>query len=237
MSAAARTFHLHQGISSSRTFVLHNGVDLHQFCPRPPTGWLHKELALPRDATLIGGVGQIGPRKGWDVLIEAMKRTLPGGQSHLLIVGERNSSKQESIEYEQSLKRSTSMVPLAGRVHFLGRRDDVHAILPELTCLIHPARQEPLGRVLLESAASGLPIIATAVGGTAEILFDHDSALLVPSGDAKAIACRLHEILESKTLRETLGGNARRRALATFDVNIAAQALVQHYRDLVDVAI
>ena len=59
------------GLDAEKTHVLYNGVDLEQFRPRPPTGYLHRELGLPADAQLIGNIGQIGLRKGQDVLLRA----------------------------------------------------------------------------------------------------------------------------------------------------------------------
>jgi glycosyltransferase involved in cell wall biosynthesis len=109
-------------------------------------------------------------RKGLDTLLAAAGR-IAGGQpnAHFLIVGQRYSQKQEAFEYEAALHAVASQPPLAGRVHFLGLRDDMPGLLNELALLVHAARQEPLGRVLLEAAASAVPVIATAVGGTAEI--------------------------------------------------------------------
>jgi glycosyltransferase involved in cell wall biosynthesis len=170
VSAATRRWYADLGLNAQRVHVVHNGVDLQRFRPRPATGDLHRELNLPPDALLVGSVGQIGMRKGLDTLLAAAQR-IAGGQpnAHFLIVGQRYSQKQEAFEYEAALHAVASQPPLAGRVHFLGLRDDMPGLLNELALLVHAARQEPLGRVLLEAAASAVPVIATAVGGTAEI--------------------------------------------------------------------
>ena len=233
VSEATRAFHVQQGLIPSKAFVQYNGVDVRQFRPSTADGWLHHELGISKQARLIGGVGQLGPRKGWDVLVAAMKRvTMARPEAHLVIVGERNSAKKEAIDYEQDLLDAANLPPLVGRVHFLGRRSKMHRLLPEFTCLVHPARQEPLGRVLLEASACGLPIIATAVGGTEEVFpADDGAALLVPPDNVDAVTTQILRVLESKTLRGTLGQNARRRSLATFDEISAAGRLVEHYRD------
>ena len=83
---------------------------------------------------------------------------------HLLIVGQRHSKKKETQQHEINLKTYINQNGLSDRVHFLGFRDNMHDFYPELSLLIHCAHQEPLGRVLLEAAACGIPIIATAVG-------------------------------------------------------------------------
>ena len=71
VSEATRAFHVAGGLAAEKTHVLYNGVDLDEFRPRPPTGYLHRELGLPPDAQLIGTIGQIGLRKGQDVLLRA----------------------------------------------------------------------------------------------------------------------------------------------------------------------
>jgi glycosyltransferase involved in cell wall biosynthesis len=179
---------------------------------------------------LIGTIGQLGLRKGQDVLLRAatiVARSMP--DVHCLIVGQRNSEKDESRQFESGLHGAASGA-LASRVHFLGRRNDVGQILNELTLLVHPARQEPLGRVLIEAAAAGLAVVATEVGGTAEIFPPGcDAARLVPPDDADALAAALLELLGDPAMRERLGAAARRRAEEQFDLRTAAANLLGHY--------
>ncbi|MGO8751896.1 MAG: glycosyltransferase family 4 protein [Thermoguttaceae bacterium] len=151
---------------------------------------------------------------------------------HFVIVGARHSEKAESRRFEGSLH--TAAERLSGRFHFLGVRDDVDRLLNELTLLVHPARQEPLGRVLLEAAACGLPIVATAVGGTAEIFPPgSDSARLIPPGDPQALASAVAQLLEDPALRAAMGMAARQRVLEAFDLKRATAGLVEHYRQLI----
>ena len=148
---------------------------------------------------------------------------------HYLIVGERNSEKAESRQFERDLRGAASG-PLAGRVHFLGRRNDVGRLLGELTLLAHPARQEPLGRVLLEAAAAGVAVVATAVGGTPEIFPPGSGAArLVPPDDAAALAAAMLELLGDRELRHRLAVAARRRAEEQFDIRMTVGHLLGHY--------
>jgi glycosyltransferase involved in cell wall biosynthesis len=230
VSAATREFHVAAGLDAEKTHVLYNGVDLDEFRPRTPTGYLHRELGLPSDAQLIGTIGQIGLRKGQDVLLEAASAVV--GQcsaAHFLIVGERNSEKEESRKYEDKL-RDTASSRMTGRVHFLGRRDDVSLLLNELTLLAHPARQEPLGRVLLEAAASGVAVVASDVGGTREIFpTEADAARLVPPDNPARLAAATLELLGDRRLRDRLGAVARRRARQSFDIRATVENLLNQY--------
>ena len=230
VSHATRDWHVQQGLSADRTRVVYNGVDLDRFSPRPATGWLHRELQLDRGAKLVGAIGQIGLRKGLDVWLDAARRIAGRDpEVRFLIVGQRFSQKAEAVEFEQRLFEQASAGPLRGRCFFLGVRDDIPQLLSELTLLMHAARQEPLGRVLLEAAAAGVPVVATQVGGTAEI-FGSRAAQLVPADDATAMADAAGQLLERPELRAEKSAAARRRAERQFSRSIAANRLIDAYR-------
>ena len=222
VSNATRAFHCGQGLSPERTTVIHNGIDTDVFRPREPSGALRRELGLPPESMLIATIGQIGLRKGQDVLAAAARRLARDFTDvHYLLIGERNSGKQENIDFDAALD---GRFP-AGRLHRLGLRHDVPQLLPEIDLLVHPARQEPFGRVLLEAAACGRAIIATDVGGTAEMLTDRESALLVPADDDKALAAAIADVLTNEQLRRRFGNAARACIEANFTIGRAAAAL------------
>lgn len=219
VSSAAWQHHVAQGMDAARTVVIHNGVDLDEFVPRPATGSLHRELGLPRDKRLIAAIGQIGLRKGWDVLAAAAP---PGESVHLLLIGVRWSEKEESRRYEAELRDRFVVGGWSNRVHWLGARTDVSRILNEIDLLAHPAKQEPLGRVLLEAMASGVPVVATDVGGTREIIDDGISGRLVPPGDAVSLAVAVQELLNNEPLSRQFRHAARQTATDRFDLASAA---------------
>ncbi len=233
VSKATRDYYAACGLAAEKTHVLYNGVDLERFRPRPKTGYLRRQLGIPPEAPLIGTIGQISLRKGQDVLVRAAAQLadrLP--EVHYLIVGQRHSQKDESRRFEAQL-RAAADGALAGRFHLLGHREDVAEMLSELTLLVHPARQEPLSRVLLEAAAAGLPVIATDVGGTREIFPPQsNSARLIPPDDPGALAAAVLELIGDESLRHRLAVAARRRAEEAFDARRAADGLVKHYREL-----
>lgn len=239
VSHATRDYHVAQGLDPAKTMVMYNGVDLGRFRPHAPDGWLRRELNLPRNAILIGNIGQLVQRKGQDVLAKAAAILAKGHSSlHYLIIGERYSRKPEAVEYEHQVRQAFRGSGLERRVHFLGVRHDVDLILPELDILVHAARQEPLGRVLLEAAACGTPILATDVGGTREIFPPLDqAAVIVPAGNPERLAEELATLADDAALRRELGAAARRRAVEAFDSQMAAEALAGHYRAAVGAAV
>jgi glycosyltransferase involved in cell wall biosynthesis len=191
-------------------------------------------LNLPGDVQFVCTIGQLGLRKATDVVLRAAIQIAGKAPNiHWLIVGERTSGKEESLEYERQLHAVAAKPSLAGRVHFLGSRRDVSRLLNECVLLVHAARQEPLGRVLLEAAASGLPIVATDVGGTREIFRTHaDGAILVPAGDPLALADSALELLRDEPRRQAFAVAARQRAFAGFDIHRASERLIAQYRQV-----
>ncbi|MDB4371493.1 glycosyltransferase family 4 protein, partial [Mariniblastus sp.] len=105
----------------------------------------------------------------------------------------------------------------------------------ESTILIHPARQEPLGRVLLESAASGLPMIATNVGGTSEILSSPEfNDLLVPPESPIEIAKKVIELSNSTQKLNSISRQLRSMAMANFSVESCVKNIDRYYRQLLN---
>ncbi len=234
VSQATAEFHIAAGLCRQRTHVVYNGVDRKVFAPRAATRYLHRELNLPNDANLLGAVGQIGMRKGLDVLLQAMANVLAENfDVHLIVAGERSSQKEAAVEYERALHNCASRSPLAGRVHFVGRRDDLPALMNELTLLVHAARQEPLGRVLLEAACAGVAVVATDVGGTREI-FPDGQAIIVPPDDAPALARAITLLLNGQEVIARLRGSALAEVAPRFDAGNSAGELLAHYETLLN---
>ena len=245
VSHATRKYHIAQGISPDKCHVVYNGVDQKVFRFREPIGFLHRELRLPHDAVLVGNIGQIAIRKGQLPLLMAMQQvvqTMP--QAHLIVVGKRWSTKAETIEYERKLHELAATPLLQGHIHFLGVRHDVPAIMNELTVLLHGARQEPLGRVLLEAAASQVPVIATNVGGTSEIFEplepqQHPAAILIRDIESKSdndLACEFAQyltiFLTNRTLQNNMTLHAKHIIDERFVIEKSANFIYSYYTSL-----
>jgi glycosyltransferase involved in cell wall biosynthesis len=232
VSHAVRDFHVAQGVERSRMHVIYNGVDSEALPPKSSNGSLRAELQLPSDAFLVATIGQICLRKGQDVFARAAilaAQLMPA--AHFLLIGERYSVKPESIAYDEAIDREIAGAGLSDRFHRLGRRNDIERLLPELDLLVHGARQEPFGRVLLEAAAAGCPIIATAVGGTAEMLVDGQSALLVPADQPERLARSMIHAHADAELRRDLAREAKRRIARYFSIETAARRLADFWRN------
>ncbi|MCC9608134.1 glycosyltransferase family 4 protein [Blastopirellula sp. JC732] len=227
VSNATRDFHVAQGLDEATTHVIYNGVDPNKFFPGEPTGYLHRELGLPLEKKLVAFIGQIGMRKGIEVALRAFS---DHGDAHLLVIGDRFSQKEEAVEYEASLREIVAARNLAAAVTFLPFRTDMPELLRELTLLVHPARQEPLGRVLLEAAATGLAVVATDAGGTREI-FGDDAAEIVSIDDVSAMAAAIDRLIFDPAYRSQLGGKSHQRS-RLFTPTLSALHILALYDEL-----
>ena len=224
VSHATKNFHVDHGLQPEKVQVVYNGIDLEKFAPRDSSGYLHDELGIDRSCRLVLCIGQIGLRKATDVVIQSFVAACEQVPDlHLLLVGMRNSQKQESVEFEKRCHQLGNDSPFASQIHWLGRRSDVDRMFNEASLLLHAARQEPLGRVLLEALASGCPLVATAVGGTAEIVGDcHPEQTICEVDSTEQLSDAAVRILTDEQLRSNIGEQFRENAESRFrDVRCA----------------
>ncbi len=232
VSQATAACYVEQGLPREKISVIYNGIDPRPFS-EPPGFTLSKELHVPGDHHFAAVIGQICLRKGQDVFFEALKTLAPQFPDwHYLILGERYSTKQESRDFVAKLELLVEQAHMQEQVHWLGYINDVPTILQQCELLIHPARQEPFGRVLLEAAAAGVPILSTRVGGTEEMLVHEQSAWLVPAGDPVAIAKGCQRLMADPQLRQALGREAQTQVLARFSLEQSAHAHADFWNTL-----
>jgi glycosyltransferase involved in cell wall biosynthesis len=175
-----------------------------------------------RDGPLrVGIVGRIAPWKGQHVFIDAFATAFPAGPEQAVVVGAPLFGADED-RYLDELRSLAAERGLGGRIEFTGFRDDVAGELARLDVLVHASVvPEPFGQVVVEGMAAGLPVVATAAGGPAEIVEDGVNGLLYPPGDVEALAQTLRRLAADATLRARLGANARERARDFDPIRIA----------------
>ena len=240
VSDATRACYLQQGLSKNKIATVYNGIDASLFLAgtAPTSSCLRQDLKLAEKSVVIGGVGQLGLRKGWEVLLDAVELLGAGFLDrlnvHVVLAGLRHSEKQESIEFEQRLRGRSQNGMLKGRLHLVGYWSPISEFLLNINLLAHPAYQEPLGRVLLEAAASSTPVVATDVGGTREI-FGEQGAVLVPSGNAEVMADGLRDIIENQPLAKKRAVHARQRVDSKFGIELHKAQILRYYDALLQI--
>ena len=173
-------------------------------------------LSTPPEAPLGLALGRLHPNKGFDVLLAALARA---PRLHLWLAGEG--------DLRLTLERQAAALGIAERVRFLGWRDDIPALLAAADFLVCPSRHEPLGNVVIEAWAAGLPVIATASEGPRALIVDGKSGLLVPVDDADALASAMRRLADDPELRMGLAAAGRAAHAAEY----SEPRVVALYRD------
>ena len=233
VSHATRNFHVQQGLDAAGCTVIYNGVDTQRFCPAASDS-LRQSLfpQIPHEAVIVLNVGQICLRKGQRDLADIVARW-PADRPplHLVLAGERHASKAESLTFEKDIGAIFDDAGRAERLHCLGYRSDVPQLMNAADLLVHSARQEPLGRVLLEAAACELPIIATDVGGTREIL-QHERHGWLVAAETDALQQAMWRAITNRQQAVQYAAAARQRVCESFDVRTAARELAVFWKQV-----
>ncbi len=201
------------GGDPARYRTIHNGVDAGQFtsCESPARA----ELGLREKLPVVGTVCRLDePKKGLSTLLEAMadmSASTGSDSCQLLIVGDGPA--------RSGLHALSRKLGIAPWVRFAGERHDVARVLSLMDVFVLPSRHEGFGIAILEAMAAGLPVVATNVGGIPEIVVDGETGLLVPPGDAPALANAIRYLLTHPAQAEAFGARGRRRARETFSID------------------
>jgi glycosyltransferase involved in cell wall biosynthesis len=200
------------GWPSSKVFLIPNFAAVPD---APPID--RAEFGTPSEAPLAVALGRLHPNKGLDVLIRAAA-LIP--ELFVWIAGE--GPERERL---QNLSRELGV---AGRVKFLGWREDRAALYRASNLCVYPSREEPFGNVVIEAWSCGTPIVTTASTGPAWLVRKDGDAILTPVDDVEALAAGIRSLLSSKALAERLVAAGRRRVSEEF----SETAIVRRYIDL-----
>jgi glycosyltransferase involved in cell wall biosynthesis len=189
-----------EGVRPERCIVVRNGLDLPHF-----DGLAAQPLQGPLpEGPIVAVIGNLWPVKGHRTLVEAVAG-LPQDLHHVHFVCAGEGPEREY------LTARIAELGLQDRVHLLGHRLDVPAILAHATAACLCSSAEGLSNALMEAMAARLPIVATRVGGNPELVRDGENGWLVPYGDAAALTAKLTELLRAPEQARAMGLRGRRR--------------------------
>jgi glycosyltransferase involved in cell wall biosynthesis len=207
--------------------IVPQAVDLRRFSPGQADPTIRRSLTGDPHAFLVGIVGRIDPMKGIDVLVRAMAQLAgPAATARLVVVG---SPGLDTGGYERSVRGEADRL-LGERARFVGPTGDVPGVLRCLDVLVNASPAEPFGLTVLEAQASGVPVVAASSGGIVDFVKSDDNGLLVPPGDADALARALERLIGDPELRRRLGRRGRETAEAAHGLDHRAETLADVYR-------
>ncbi len=217
-----RDFHARQAwIRPERMGVMYNGVDTRRFAPSKETRLaVRKELGLPAECFVVGTVGRLVPIKDHHTLLKAASLLSGSGiDVRVLLVGSGPERERLQIRATESL---------GGRVCFAGDSNRVPEMLNAMDVFVLPSLGEGMSNTLLEAMATGLPVLATNVGGNPEMIEDKVGGCLFTPGDAAWLADKLKLLARDPALIHQLGTAARNRAIESFSLSL----MLENYRSL-----
>jgi glycosyltransferase involved in cell wall biosynthesis len=212
VSDATRAELIRQGYPAGRIVTIHNGID---------------PVALATPARLADGptvleVARLAEVKGQRALL----RALPQLETTAVFVGR---DLETGGAYETALQEEAASLGVAERVVFAGYRADVPALLAGCDVFCLPSSAEGMPLVVLEAMAQGKPVVATAVGGTPELVVHGETGLLVPPGDVDALAAALAQLLADPERARRMGEAGRARVERDFGVAALAERVLELY--------
>ncbi len=205
-------------VSPRKLAVILNGIDTAQYFN--PLGGRKEETDRP---VRIGIVARLSPEKNHLALIKACR--ILQGQAipfQLVIVGDG--------PLRQSLESEVAKLGLERQVSFLGVRHDIADILKTFDIFALSSHTEGISLTLLEAMASGLPTVATRVGGNSEVVEDGKTGFLVPPDSPEDLADKLKSLIDDKGLRMRMGLEGQRRVNQNFSILAAAEEYLALYK-------
>jgi glycosyltransferase involved in cell wall biosynthesis len=204
------------GVRPERVAVIRNAVRADRFDRPDPADRLALERMFPvHPQRIVGSAGRLSPEKGFGVLVEAAA-IVARSDSGAVFIHFGDGPLREEIH------RRIRELGLERRFILAGLRDDLDRFLPHWDLSVLPSFTEGLPTVVLESYAAGVPVVATAVGGTPEAVADGVDGYLVPPGNPAVLARRIIDVLKSGEESKAMGRRGRKRIRAEFTFDAQA---------------
>lgn len=234
VSDSYRGYLVKQDLKVKRIRRVYNGLDVDKMAkaldPQAAQS-LRTEIGIPAGVPVIGIVGNIDTWKGQLIVLQAvqqLRRDYPDVIG--LIIGPVSKGAEE---YKAQLDRYVTDNGLQRNVVFTGFRRDVANVLSLLDVMVHASIEpEPFGRVILEGMALSKPIVATDSGGTVEQIVHGETGLLVPMGDADAMAAGIRQYLANPEQARAMGVRGRQRLVELFSIQRMVRETQQIYDEI-----
>jgi len=212
-----------------RVRVLYAPVNTHRFKPGNEGAAVRAEMGIKQGHPVVGTVGNADPGRGWEHLLAAatsINKKFP--RVIVLFIGARLDNRGSYWSY---LHRRVGELGLQQQVIFAGRRLDVPCLLRAMTVYVHPSESEACPMAVLEASSTGLPVVATDVGGTRELVEDGTTGFLVRPRAPAEITDRVLRLLDSPVLAQEMGTIGMRRMQERFSLETCVDRHIQIYEE------
>lgn len=200
------------GLPDDMVVVVPNGIDMERNRPGLDATSVRDEFSIPRDALVIGTVSRLHPRKGIEYFIDALGKVLPEYPDAKALIAGDGPMRGE-------LEQRAGQLPCADRIVFAGFRKDVNVVMNAMDIFVFPSLTEGLPNVLVEAAACARAIVACNNEENRFIVLDGETALMVPPGDADAMAGAVRKMAGNPLLRKKLSASARESVVSRFSIH------------------
>lgn len=236
------------GVPAERLRVVHNGMNMRAFAEAPSApgqlAQLRRTIAREGEQIVLFA-GRLHPQKGVGALIESAARVIAQRPQVRYLLAGAPDSQQFTQSVRALLERHADAQP---RIKLLGKlpRRQLSWLYQVADLAVAPSVYEPFGYAAIEAMAAGVPLVATEVGGLAEIVEDGRTGLLVPvhteagaphAVDVERLAAAQLALLSDAGLARRLGEAGRRRVFAAFDLDTMTQAFLDAYREAITLAV
>lgn len=218
--SAGRDLLIQSGVPAKKIHLIYNAVDPAQWQGGDPAA-LRSELGLSDDTFLMLFAARLVPGKGHNFLLDAVSKMQ--GDFCLVIAGEG--------ELDENIRQYAAELKLGDKVRFLGHRTDMANLYAAADVTVCPSESETLSFLLLESLATGTPVVATRVGGLTDIVTpETDCGMLVEYGDVSAMTAALEQLRTQPEERIRLAENGRRAVNRLFHIEKFTSDILALYR-------
>jgi glycosyltransferase involved in cell wall biosynthesis len=214
-----------EGFAPDALDVIYNGIDIGPMPDRTTREDVRRELGASSGTFVVGTIARLDPVKDLGALLDAAARF--GAEQPVVIAIVGDGPERENLEAR------ARELGIDSRVRFLGHREDARRWLAGCDAYVNCSISEGISLTILEAMAAALPIIATRVGGTPEVI-DESTGRLIPARDAETLAATLRELAGHPEVREDLGRSARRRLEQRFTLDRMVREYGEVYASVTD---
>ncbi len=224
-SEYVRHYLISAGVAQQRVATVPTGIDLRKFDPDSTAAALRQELGLKDSVPLIGTVSILRFKKGHHILLEAIPAVLEKIPDAVFVFA------GDGPQHE-NISAAINKSGLSDKVFMLGLRQDIPSILKSIDIFVLPTLQEAHGGVFVEAMAMQKPVIGTDVGGVGEVIKQGINGYLVESGNAKALAGAMIEMLSNKERMAAMGSAGRKMVEQQFSVETMCERMYSLYTSM-----